>query len=185
MTEGSDLGGEAISGPPGLSLQGPWSLVGSRVHPGARDFLWNFKMVTAVGILVGKPKCGLPPCPFLLIPHFHTLESPEPSLMSQKGSCKGEVARLAQLLQGLLFRSCGSFLAPWAPEAGCPFMRHRAMLSTAPIPSFSQVLPAQGRDAEQISGAVWGNAGGWWQGVSQPRKVVKQSSATPRCREYV
>lgn len=38
------------------------------------------------------------------------------------------------------------------------------MLSTAPIPSFSQVLPAQGCDTEQISGAVRGNAGGWWAG---------------------
>lgn len=71
MTEGSDSSEEAISGPLDLSLHGPQSLVGSRVHPGASDLQWNFKMMKVAGVLDGKPKCVLPPGLFSL--YFSTL----------------------------------------------------------------------------------------------------------------
>lgn len=78
----------------------------------------------------------------------------------------------------LLLCSGSSVLAPVAPEAGCPLMRLRAMLSTAPILSFSQSTPStrppRGADCsegvQQRRGVM---------GVSRHRKVSRQSVTHP------
>lgn len=181
MTEGSDLGREALLGPYsvrdwGFPLHNPhvhWWEARPTQEPNGSLLL--FKMTKAFGVSERNPTVCCLPFP-LHSPRCHSGDS----------RAQANVPKGIQWGPGL---SPGSApLQPALPQLRLP----PGTLGSGGLSSFHEALShaehcphsfflSQGQDVGWTSAKVWGNAGSGWQAASQHRKVVSHPALLGMC----